>query len=71
MLEVDDEKIIPLAKTESNLQNTSYDFEMEAFSLKTTYLLGKQTHADLMPMVRRSAIRSILVPIPTLFNHSS
>ena len=31
MLEVDDEKIIPLAETESNLQNTSYDFDMEAF----------------------------------------
>ena len=40
MLEVDDEKIIPLAKTESNLQNTSYDFVMEAFVLEDNLSAG-------------------------------
>gem|GEM_PF-2110261 len=59
MLEVDDEKIIPLAKTESKLQNTSYDLEMEAFVLEDNLICWASkanTHTDFMPMARRSAI---------------
>ncbi len=59
MLEVDDEKIILLAKTESNLQNTSYDLEMEAFVLEDNLICWASkanSYSDLMPLARRSAL---------------
>ena len=59
MLEVDEEKIIPLATTESNLQNNSYDLEMEAFVLEDNLICWASkanTYSDLMPLARRSAL---------------
>jgi hypothetical protein len=59
MLEIDDEKISLLAKTESNLQNTSYNSEMKAFVLEDNLICWASkanTHSDLMPFARRSAL---------------
>jgi uncharacterized secreted protein with C-terminal beta-propeller domain len=59
MLEVDDEKIILLAKTKSSLQNTSYGFEMEAFVFGDNLICWAtkaNTYSYFMPMARRSGI---------------
>ena len=52
MLEVDDEKIILLAKTESSLQNAAYDLEMEAFVLEDNLICWAtkaNTYSGFMP----------------------
>ena len=59
MLEIDDEKIRLLAKTESNLQNTSYNSEMKAFVLKDNLICWASkanAQSDLMPFARRSGL---------------
>ena len=59
MLEIDEEKIIPLAETESNLQNTSYNSEMEAFVLEDNLICWAtkaNTYSDFMPLARRTSL---------------
>ncbi len=59
MLEVDDEKIIPLAKTESSLPNTSHGLEMEAFVLKDNLICWAtkaNTYSYFIPLAYRSAL---------------
>ena len=74
MLEVDDEKMIPLAKTESNLQNTSYDSEMKAFVLKDNLICWASkanTQSDLFPLARRSFAVVPEIGYPHTYNSST
>ena len=68
MLEVDDEKIVLLAKTESLIKNSSNNSEMEAFLLddnRICWASKPNASPDIMPLARRSRIAyDIWYPYP-------